>query len=164
VLLLCVFWFPFHFRVADLSGADVVAAFTRVPFYTYYFGSEFHAINELLRKVGFFLPAGLILGLAASLSTKVSLGMVRLHLGMLALLAFVVEFGQLALPGKVADVTDAVLEFGGAWLGYKIARWIAVPDLTSASPPAWRRRVRRRRRVLGRDTYAQLVGWLTWPS
>lgn len=131
VLLLCVFWFPFHFRVADLSGADVVAAFTRVPFYTYYFGSEFHAINELLRKVGFFLPAGLILGLAASLSTKVSPGMVRLHLGMLALLAFVVEFGQLALPGKVADVTDAVLEFGGAWLGYQIARWIAVPDMTN---------------------------------
>ncbi|OGB05383.1 MAG: hypothetical protein A3G29_10435 [Burkholderiales bacterium RIFCSPLOWO2_12_FULL_64_99] len=130
VLLLCVFWFPFHFRVADLSGADVAAAFTRVPFYTYYFGSEFHAINELLRKVGFFLPAGLILGFAASLSVKVSPGMVRLHLGMLALLAFVVEFGQLALPGKVADVTDAVLEFGGAWLGYQIARWIAVPGMT----------------------------------
>lgn len=131
VLLLCVFWFPFHFRVAGLSGADVVAAFTRVPFYTYYFGSEFHAINELLRKVGFFVPAGLILGLAASLSTKVSPGVARLHLGMLGLLAFVVEFGQLALPGKVADVTDAVLEFGGAWLGYKIARWIAVPDMTN---------------------------------
>ena len=129
VLLLCVFWFPFHFHVADLSGADVVAAFTRVPFYTYYFGSEFHALNELLRKAGFFLPAGLILGHAASLSAKRSPGTVRLHLGMLALLAFVVELGQLALPGKVADVTDALLEFGGAWLGYSVARWVDMPDL-----------------------------------
>lgn len=131
VILLAVFWFPFHFQVANLSGADVVAAFTRVPFYTYYFGSEFHAINELLRKVGFFLPAGLILGLAASLRAEASPGMVRLHLGMLGVLAFVVEFGQLALPGKVADVTDALLEFGGAWLGYRMARWVDMPRLAS---------------------------------
>lgn len=129
VVLLGVFWFPFHFQVAAVSGADVLAAFTRVPFYTYYFGSEFHAINELLRKVGFFLPAGLILGLVVSLSAKVTPGLVRLHLGMLGLLALVVELGQLALPGKVADVTDALLEFGGAWLGYKIARWLDLPDL-----------------------------------
>ena len=158
VLLLCVFWFPFHFRVAELSGTDVVAAFTRVPFYTYYFGSEFHAINELLRKVGFFLPAGLILGLAASLRTKVSPGMVRLHLGMLGLLAFVVEFGQLALPGKVADVTDALLEFGGAWLGYKIARWVDMPDLThvQGSDMAKARAAKSTRDVVQR---ARAPGW-----
>lgn len=136
VILLGVFWFPFHFQVADLSGADVVAAFTRVPFYTYYFGSEFHAINELLRKVGFFVPAGLILGLAASLRAKVSTEMVRLHLGMLGLLAFVIEFGQLALPGKVADVTDVLLEFGGAWLGYRMARWVDMPSLASLKSTA----------------------------
>lgn len=129
VLLLFVFWFPFQFSLANVSGADAVAAFTRVPFYTYYVGSEFHAINELLRKVGFFMPAGLILGLAASLRAKDAPEMVRLHACMLAVLAFVIEFGQLALPGKVADLTDAMLEFGGAWLGYRIAHWVDLPSL-----------------------------------
>lgn len=159
IVLLCVFWFPFHFRVADLSGEDVLAAFTRVPLYTYYVGSEFHAINELLRKVGFFLPAGLILGFAASLSAKVSPGMVRLHLGMLALLAFVVEFGQLALPGKVADVTDAVLEFGGAWLGYKIARWLAVPDMINVQSDDMAE-VRARRATRAGVRHARSPAWL----
>lgn len=128
-LLLCVFWFPFQFHFSGLSGADLVTAFTRVPFSTYYFGSEFHALNEVLRKVGFFLPAGWILGLGASLRTPELRRMPRLHLGALLMLAFLVELGQLALPGKVADLTDTFLEFAGAWLGYGMARWVNISTL-----------------------------------
>lgn len=127
VLTAGVFWFPFNISVDELSVQNLVAAFTRVPFTTYYFGSEYRAINELLRKVGFFLPGGLLLGLTVY---RVIGGVRRvsvLPLVMLGLFAFVVELGQLALPGKVADLTDALLEFSGGALGYWMALWVGVP-------------------------------------
>ena len=127
MLTVGVFWFPFNFNGAGLNESAAIAAFTRVPFSTYYFTTEFHAINELLRKMGFFLPGGLLLGLrrvdVASLSRYPNL----LPLGLLVCFSFGIETGQLALPGKFADLTDAVLESLGGALGYFMARWIAQP-------------------------------------
>ena len=133
VLTLCLFWFPFNFEAGGLNGPAAIAAFTRLPFLTYYDASEYHAVNELLRKVAFFLPGGLLLGFTGAPLPGSGRRAPTVPLLLLALLALGVEAGQLALPGKVADFTDAMLEFAGGLLGYRLARWIRVP----AAPASW---------------------------
>ncbi|MFZ4623250.1 MAG: VanZ family protein [Rhodoferax sp.] len=130
VMTLGIFCFPFNFFFLGLNSTAAVDAFTRLPFTTYYFGTEYHAINELLRKLGFFLPGGLWLGLASCQAT----GPTRRTAWLLtALLALAVEVGQLALPGKTADLTDILLELAGGVLGYLMAVWIG--SASAATPP-----------------------------
>ena len=64
VVLLGIFWWPFNFDLSLLGDGRVSALADRTLFETYYFTSEYHAINELLRKVGFFLPLGGLWALA----------------------------------------------------------------------------------------------------
>ena len=124
VFTLCIFWFPFNFSLDGVDNSAAISTFTRIPFTTYYFTSEYHAINELLRKLGFFLPGGLLLGFSAYKTDGFKRRAAAGPILMLVLLAFVVEAGQLTLPGKVADVTDALLESVGGILGYMIALWV----------------------------------------
>lgn len=124
MLTIGIFWFPFNFNLADLNSTAASTAFTRLPFTTYYFTSEYHAVNELLRKVGFFLPGGALLGLGIYKDSAQARRVAKLPLLLMFSLAVLVEVGQLALPGKVADLTDALLEFSGGVMGYTLALWI----------------------------------------
>jgi len=124
VFTLGVFWFPFNFSLDGLTTSAASSALTRLPFTTYYFTSEYHAINELLRKLGFFLPGGLLLGFAVYKTNGSKRRAAFVPMLLLVLLAITAEAGQLALPGKVADVTDVLLESAGGIWGYLMALWI----------------------------------------
>lgn len=131
---LFIFWFPFDFTADHASREAAVVAFTRTPFTTYYFSSEFHAINELLRKIGFFFPGGLLLGFALHCrSGGARTGLLPWASLFLALGAGV-EIGQLFLPGKIPDITDVFLEAGGGVLGIVVARWLTREGSTAAIP------------------------------
>ena len=136
VLTLGIFWFPFNFSLDGLSISAAGSAFTRLPFTTYYFTSEYHAINELLRKLGFFLPGGLLLGFAVYKTDGSRRQAAMVPILLLVLLAVAVETGQLALPGKVADLTDALLESAGGILGYLISLWIGSAGHTHVNQSA----------------------------
>lgn len=135
VLTVGIFWFPFNFSLDGLSGSTATTAFTRLPFTTYYYTSEFHATIELLRKVGFFLPGGLLLGFAAHRPNAGTRRSAAVPLVLTVLLAFGIEVGQLALPGKVADLTDALLESAGGLLGYLMALGIGAPRPSQPNQP-----------------------------
>lgn len=129
VWLICIFgifWFPFDFRMTHFSLSDTLADITRIPFETYYYGTEFHAINELLRKIGFFLPGGLLWGLMVSAKQKNNTKSPLTVIGLLTvgIVAFGVELGQVFIPTKTADITDVFLEFFGGLLGLFITQWI----------------------------------------
>lgn len=132
-VVLAVFWYPFAFR---WPSVELVWDWIRVPFATYQLADEFRATNELLRRVGFFLPGGLLWGFWG-------LGRRRFTWGLWPMLAIValVEAGQVFLPGKVADITDAGLGALGAWLGWRLAAWLYAPakQLTAAEPMQQRR-------------------------
>ncbi|WP_394788677.1 VanZ family protein [Rhodoferax sp.] len=137
VATLAVFWLPFDFELYRMNSAAFVEAFTRTPLNNYYFESEFIALNEVLRKVGFFIPGGLLLGLASM--AKSPRGRVKVSvrsLVFMVLLAFVIETGQLMLPERVCDLTDFLLESLGGTLGYSMARWIGRPQARPAHAPA----------------------------
>lgn len=119
-------WHPFDF---DTSRAQVMSGmhqFLSVPFSWYYEGSEFHALSEAFKKALLALPLGALL--------RLSLG-VRLGdrgNGVKAFIAgafgfgvlITIELGQVFLPTRVADITDAIIgEIGllvGLWLATRL--------------------------------------------
>lgn len=134
-----VMWAPFDFSLAHASRDQAQDAFTRMPFQTYFFRGEFHALNEIVRKLLVFLPGGLLMG-AWSLRLRVAPSAAVPMMGM-ALLALGFELGQLFVPSKVADATDAALSMLGAWTGWRIARSLgpvgagALTSLAMLPPP-----------------------------
>lgn len=135
VIMVVVFWFPFNFSGSSALVEDALDMLTRLPFLTLYQGTEFRAINEIVRKVALFVPGGLIFGLALSKSG----GSARSGLLLMLMLATIIETGQLFLPGKVADTTDILLFTLGGWLGLRLAKAFRSVDwkqLKSITPKA----------------------------
>ena len=118
-VLLVVFWYPFDFNFDSTSLRDRLDASHRVPFEALYFGTEFRAVTEVFHKAGFMFPLGVLLGWAvADSGGLLPSRLVRAAAALFILLvALAIETGQLFLPGKIADLTDVLLEFGGGWLG-----------------------------------------------
>lgn len=141
---LAAFWFPFELRLDETWLQQRWQQAWHVPFYNYYQGSEFHALNELLRKLLFFLPGGLLwsLHVAGEFPWR-RLALMRAGAASLPLVAVLVEAGQLLMPGKYADITDVCIEAGGAWLGLLLGRrlWLdagrraAAPVARPSGPP-----------------------------
>ena len=126
VLVFGVFWFPYDFDPALATSKAAWTALTRTPFLMLYENTEFQAVNELLRKIGFFLPVGILWALrfadtrdkAAGSGRAFSSGLVILMLPLL------VEGGQLFVASKYADLTDALLEATGILLGMFLVHWV----------------------------------------
>lgn len=124
-VLLFVFWFPFDFRTDGAFIKDRLDFVQRVPFEVYYFGTEYRAITEVLRKTLFFAPLGGLLAWGVVRqpwrwrATLFAVAMLVL-VGMPAL----IELGQVMLPEKIADTTDWLLAWLGGLAGYAVARRI----------------------------------------
>ena len=120
LLLMALFWYPFDFRMDRAFLRSHVGGFFKVPFHVYYYGTEYRAVTELLHKVLFFLPIGALLA-AGWDCFKEGLGKLLYRvLGVLlaVFIPFVIELGQVALPGKHPDSTDLVLELLGIGAGF----------------------------------------------
>ena len=131
---LTVLWQPFDFDGSRLTAGALHEALTRLPFETYFQRGEFGALSEMLRKLLVFLPGGLLLAAWAAGRVRPVPGW--LVMAGLAALALVLEAGQLLLPGKVADLSDAALGSLGAALGWRIARSLRAAGARTASAAA----------------------------
>ena len=123
-IMLTIFWFPFDFDAARFTLSRTQGSLTHPLLTNYYFGSEFRATNELLRKVGFFIPGG---ALCVAMSHRA--GTLRsprwlFCTALITALALLIEAGQLLLPSKYADLTDVLIMTAGGILGMQLARWI----------------------------------------
>ena len=120
MVIIAVFWYPFDFHFSQAIAAQHLPNMFRVPFYSYYYGSEYRAATEVIHKIGFFLPLGVLLGYGVShirdyFWRPIAGGFAIFTLGLLAL---GIELGQLFLPTKNADITDLILELSGGLMGY----------------------------------------------
>jgi len=128
--VLMVLWLPFDFETARGSAAHWWAAVSRPPLATYFERSEYGALGEILRKLAVFGPGGLLLALLAR-GERPALWPRALALAALALL---LEAGQVLLPSKLADLSDAALGLLGGLLGWRLGRAMVQAPLADASP------------------------------
>ncbi len=115
-----VFWYPFDFTADRVFLLERLHMFKKVPFHSYYVGTEYRALTEVFHKVLFFSPLGVTLGFATL--RRRPLGARRLAgIGAMLLIGVVasgIELGQVLLPQKYPDSTDVILETCGGALGY----------------------------------------------
>jgi VanZ family protein len=128
---------PFDFTVEHHRVVAGLSQFLAVPFSSYYSGSEFHAFTEASRKSLLALPLGLLLRLSWPEPGRWPASRLRLIVlaGLGFCVLFAIEVGQVFLPTRVPDVTDAIVgELGvvaGLWLAGLFAA--SLPD--RPSPP-----------------------------
>lgn len=120
IVLALIFWYPFDFNLDRSFLRDRVAGLHRAPLEAYYYGTEFRAVTEVLRKSLFLAPLGFILyrlgrSLPATWPRRVVHGSLLI---LIAACAALIEGVQLLLPGKNADFTDFALEVFGGLIGY----------------------------------------------
>lgn len=126
VVLAVIFWYPFDFNLDRAFLKARVEIFDRVPFHSYYYSTEFRAVTEVLHKVLFFAPVGALLGVIGQpIKHQPYRRLFSLFvLATVAMIAIVIELGQVALPDKYPDSTDIVLESLGGFAGYFFLTWI----------------------------------------
>lgn len=121
-LVAAFYWAPFDFRVERSLAEPRWETFFRAPFAAMYAGTEFNAITQLLRKVLSFAPFGLFMALALGRTRgRIRWILLTFFWGMCLAWAIVIELGQLFLPSRTPDFTDALLCFVGSVLGYVVA-------------------------------------------
>ena len=122
ILVVCfVFLYPYNFEWSYLRLSAWSDKFFRVPFYAYYYGTEYRAVTEFFHKVMFFMPFGVVSAYVfSSLNSRRQVGFIVL--ATLTMTAFGVEIFQLFLPNKNADITDVILEVFGGCLGYLLTK------------------------------------------
>lgn len=110
VVAAAVAWQPFDFDGDPARAFRRFRALSPVPFADYYWGTEFNAFDQLLRKTLLFLPVGALLGPG------------RLTVPIGFAVAAALEVGQLFLPSRTASLTDVLIAGFGAWIGSSLAR------------------------------------------
>lgn len=123
MVIVAVFWYPYDFQLNNGHFSIWTERFFKVPFHAYYYGTEFRAITEVFHKILFFIPLGVVSGLMV-IQIKSQSKSLMLASIMVAIFALLVEFGQLFLPNKNADITDLILEVLGGYLGFMLIQKI----------------------------------------
>lgn len=116
---LLAFWYPFEPVTGGAELRQRLVDLWRPPLQTYYMVSEYRAATEVLRKLLMLLPGGLLwsFGMQQVADQDRRQRLRRLGFVVAAIMGVTIEMGQLGLVGKVADVTDAVLEAIGGVMG-----------------------------------------------
>jgi glycopeptide antibiotics resistance protein len=133
-----VLWLPFDFDLQRGTAQAWWASVSRLPFATYLQRTEYGALGEILRKLAVFMPGGILLALLARGPAPPAWPRL-LALGAATL---VLEAGQVLLPSKVADLTDAALGLLGGFAGWRLGRGLLQapaapgPEAGTAAPPA----------------------------
>lgn len=125
-VLTLVFWYPFDFNADPGFVQDRAQFLQKVPFETYYYGTEFRAITEVFHKTLFFAPLGALLAWwVGGLSRYWRKAAAAASMLLILAAALGIELGQMLLPGKFPDTTDVLLEALGAFMGYGLFRRLA---------------------------------------
>jgi glycopeptide antibiotics resistance protein len=119
-VLAALFWYPFDFHWDRGFAKERLASFRRPLLQTYWTGSEMRALTEVIHKTVFFAPLGAALAIAVFpiRDRRARVGASVASILLIAVVALGIELGQVLLPRKVPDSTDAVLEAIGGTLGF----------------------------------------------
>ena len=118
--LAALFWYPFDFNLDRSLARERLELLRRPPFQVYWTGSEFRALTEVLHKMIFFAPLGAALAVAVvPIRSRRSRWLATAGvISVIAAAAVAIELGQVFLPEKSPDSTDAMLMIAGGTLGF----------------------------------------------
>jgi VanZ family protein len=132
VVLLVVFWQPFHFTTdpsafgpadADLSDEDTSVVGLRrlswAPFVDYYWGSRYQTLDQIVWRTLAFASLGVLLAPAWSSRERRGAGTAVLWA---LVLSAMIALGQYFIPERHPSTTSLMIQVGAAWLGYKLGR------------------------------------------
>ncbi len=128
LIVAAVFWYPYEIRIERKFVEAQIERFFQVPLYAYYYSRPLQAISSIFRKVLFFIPLGMFIGMAMRPFSKAGLN------SFLAFIALIfcfgaglgIELGQVIMPNKIPDSTDLFFETMGGVLGFYIMRFVYV--------------------------------------
>lgn len=117
------FLFPFEVTHDRTLIAERLQGFTRVPLFSLYMGTEFNAIQQVLVRLLLFAPLGALWGMLLQRVRGSGVRVILTIVGLLysAGLATTIEVAQVLMPGKIADMTDAIICAIGALGGLYLA-------------------------------------------
>ena len=118
--LFTFFWYPFHFDFQQEQVQQRASQFFAVPLAKLYAGSEFHAMDEIIRKTLLFVLLALMLGLASRFPQAPPPARIRrlmLIFLFCAGLGAVIEAGQIVMEEHFPDITDVGLYLLGGLIG-----------------------------------------------
>jgi VanZ family protein len=88
-----------------------------LPFWSYYVRTSVEDLADLFGQVLAFLPLGALLAARSSWQSVAGAALIGLGCG------FMLEFGQIFLPDRTAELTDVLTASVGAGLGAALWRW-----------------------------------------
>ncbi len=116
MVLCAVFLSPFDVTHDKHLIKQRLEGVLRVPFSALYAGTDFNAMNQVLRKALWYAPLGALLAMSVSkLRTRV---MPFIFCFSVAFgVAVFIELGKVLIPSRIADLTNVVLEAFGFTVG-----------------------------------------------
>ncbi|HEX6163432.1 MAG TPA: VanZ family protein [Vicinamibacterales bacterium] len=128
-------WYPFDFVVTGAMKAAQLPLLLSVPFRHYYFGSEFHAFTELSRKLMLAAPFGALVWMAWPVRSHFAQRLKSAVIVSSALVFYAaLEAGQVFLPGRIPDLTDACVGAIGVGAGIWLVRLFERPHAMAVHP------------------------------
>jgi glycopeptide antibiotics resistance protein len=124
IVLISVFWYPFDLIEDIALVKDRWRHFFKLPFSAMYYGTEFNAVIQVVRKTLFFMPIGVvchILITQLSARSEVRACLFGLSLCYTFGLGMGIEVGKLLIASRYPDFTSVLLYMLGAGLGVWIA-------------------------------------------
>jgi glycopeptide antibiotics resistance protein len=120
-ILFVVFCAPLDHRITSAEELkERYFSFYQIPFARLYWGSEFNATGQVLRKTLFFAPLGILSCLAVNALNpprRVRAGLLVIFFLLSSLAGFGVEMAQVFFPEHFPDATDVILYAIGVFLG-----------------------------------------------
>jgi VanZ family protein len=117
-------WTPPPYAWPEMS---LLRAERFIPFWAYYLRTNADALGDVIDQVLLFIPLGIILGVASRRGSIVRAALIGLAIGS------ALELGQLFLPQRTVEITDALSAAAGSGIGMALWHWgTAVRDRTSA--------------------------------
>ena len=125
LIVATIYWFPFDFVFDKNIIRQQLGNLNLIPFVSYQANGIYNAITQFVRKIIFFIPAGVIIFWTirkSNMPTELRQIMTIVYFLIIAGVAAGIELGQFFLPGRIPDFTDWCLELIGAFIGFFIAK------------------------------------------
>ncbi len=121
--VLIIFWMPFNFTFDEQFLRNSVREIGLIPLQLYTNKPYLHSAVNILSTIIYFVPLGVLFSSFVSrhFSGQAARAMSLLFLILAALLAGIIEFGQVFIPERYPDITYWICMVAGAMLGHSLS-------------------------------------------